>query len=93
MEPARGEARWLVLDAAHVPALGNEADSFDYGGQDIRWMKAVAVPRFQPGRPRPIQLCGGFAACRSACSLFDDPIRIEGTYPRPATAAQRGQSG
>ena len=61
MEPARGEPRWLVLDEAHVPALGSEAGSFDHGGQDIRWMKAVAVPRFQPGRPRPIQLCGGFA--------------------------------
>ncbi len=35
MEPARGEARWLVLDDAHVPALGSEADSFDYGGQAI----------------------------------------------------------
>ncbi len=35
MEPARREARWLVLDDAHVPALGSEADSFDYGGQDI----------------------------------------------------------
>ncbi len=35
MEPARGEARWLVLHDAHVPALESEADSFDYGGQDI----------------------------------------------------------
>ena len=34
MELARGEARWLVLDDAHVPALGSEADSFDCGGQD-----------------------------------------------------------
>ncbi len=34
MEPARGEARWLVLDDAHVSALGSEAGSFDYGGQD-----------------------------------------------------------
>ena len=35
MAPARGEARWLVLDEAHVPGLGSEADSFDYGGQAI----------------------------------------------------------
>ena len=43
MEPARGEARWLVLDDAHVPALGSEADSFDYGGQDRgRWRGAGA---------------------------------------------------
>ncbi len=35
MEPARGEARWLVLDYAHVSALGSEADSFDYGGQAV----------------------------------------------------------
>ena len=35
MEPARGEARWLVLDEAHVPALGSEAGSFDYGGQAV----------------------------------------------------------
>ena len=34
MELACGEARWLVLDDVHVPALGSEADSFDYGGQD-----------------------------------------------------------
>ncbi len=34
MEHARGEALWLVLDHAHVPALGSEADPFDYGGQD-----------------------------------------------------------
>ncbi len=83
MEPARGEPRWLILDEAHVPALGSEAGSFDYGGQNIRWIKAVAIPRIQPGRPRPIQLCGGFAARQSACSLFDHPIRIEVTYPRP----------
>ncbi len=35
MEPARGEARWLVLDDAHVPALGGRADSFDYGCQAV----------------------------------------------------------
>ncbi len=35
MEPARGEARWLVLDDAHIPALGSEADSFDDGGQAV----------------------------------------------------------
>ena len=29
MELACGEARWLVLDDAQVPALGSEADSFD----------------------------------------------------------------
>ena len=34
MEPARGGARWLVLDYAHAPALGSAAGSFDYGGQD-----------------------------------------------------------
>ena len=35
MEPARGEARWLVLDEAHVSGLGSAADSFDYGGQAV----------------------------------------------------------
>ncbi len=35
MEPARGEARLLVLDHAHVPDLGSEADPFDCGDQDI----------------------------------------------------------
>ncbi len=35
MGPARGEARWLVLDDAHVPALGSEAVSFDHGGQAV----------------------------------------------------------
>ncbi len=34
MELACGEARWLILDDVHVPALGSEADSFDYGGLD-----------------------------------------------------------
>ena len=35
VEPARGEAGWLVLDDAHVPALEGEAVSFDYGGQTV----------------------------------------------------------
>ncbi len=35
MAPARGEARWLVFDDAHVPAPASEADSFDYGGQAV----------------------------------------------------------
>ena len=35
MELARGGARWLVLDDAHVPGLGSEAGSFDYGGQAV----------------------------------------------------------
>ena len=33
MGPAREEARWLVLDEAHVSGLGSEAGLFDYGGQ------------------------------------------------------------
>ncbi len=45
MEPARGEARWLVLDDAHVPALGSEADSFDYGGQDSGLWRGVGAGR------------------------------------------------
>ncbi len=36
MELACGEARWLVLDDAHVPALGSEADSFDYGAPRLQ---------------------------------------------------------
>ncbi len=46
MEPARGEARWLALDDAHVPALGSEADSFDYGGQAV--LVVGKTPEFSP---------------------------------------------
>jgi len=53
MEPARGEARWLVLDDAHVPALGSEADSFDCGGQDRGLWRGAGAGRHvchrQPG--------------------------------------------
>jgi hypothetical protein len=46
METVRGEARWLVVDEAHVPALGSEADSFDYGGQAVLALDAhyTALP-------------------------------------------------
>ncbi len=51
MEPARGEPRWLVLDEAHVPALGSEAGSFDYGGQAGQAAPRHAARDRRPSRP------------------------------------------